>query len=206
MFLRMAIGEYTSFFTPTIFTRRVVMGSSPYIKAMHPKTEIKPEPQAIQRILNAGWVAQTKIHGHRAQIHVPSDPEQSVIAYTRQAKLHKKVLPPKMVKEILRLFKPAKGWNVIDAEWLKEEDKLFVFDFLKREGETLRLKNFPARFALLPRAFISPCISVLPILRDLPSCLKIMETTDDHIEGLVFKSTTSMGFSDTSIVRCRKRK
>jgi len=195
-----------SIFAETIFTRRVLVMSSAYIKAMHPKTEILPEPEAISRILNNGWVGQLKIHGHRAQIHIPADPDEALIAYTRQGKRHSLALPVPMIKELCRLFRPETGWNVIDAEWLKSKKKLFIFDFLKQEGTVLRSKTFPERFDLLPRAFLSPHLSVLPLLRDLPSCLKAIGAKAPHIEGLVFKSTRSTGFSDTSVVRCRKRK
>lgn len=181
------------------------MPSSRFIKAMHPKSEINSDPKAIARILELGWVGQMKVHGHRAQIHISADPEAALVIYTRQGKFHTKAMPPAMVKEVRRLFRPKKGWNVIDAEWLKPKDKLFVFDFLKREGESLRALNFPDRYKLLPRHFISPHVSVLPVLRDLPGCLKVMGTRGDHVEGLVFKSTTSTGFSDTSIVRCRRK-
>jgi ATP-dependent DNA ligase len=199
-------GGPLSILTETIFSRRAPMASSLFIKAMHPKSEIRPDSAAIAKILQAGWVGQLKIHGHRAQIHISADPKEPLIAYTRQGKRHSLALTPSMVKELRRLFTPETGWNVVDAEWLKKEEKIFVFDFLKREGELLRTKTFPERFALLPRAFLSPHLSVLPLLKDLASCQKAMESKADHIEGLVFKSTTSTGFSDTSIVRCRIRR
>src|SRR5947209_3023864 len=91
-------------FSETIFTRRSVMASSAFIKAMHPKTEIRPDSAAIERILRAGWVGQLKIHGHRAQIHIPADPSQLPIAYNRQGKKHRLALSPSMVGEIFRLF------------------------------------------------------------------------------------------------------
>jgi ATP-dependent DNA ligase len=181
------------------------MASSLYIRAMHPKTEISADPSAMARILEKGWIAQTKIHGHRAQIHVSHDPKEPVVVYNRQGKRHAKELSPSLVKEIRRLFQPAKGWNVIDAEWLKPEEKLFVFDFLKLEGELLWRANYLERFNELPKNFLSPHLSVLPLIRDLPGCLKVMQSTQPHIEGLVFKATSSAGFSDTSIVRCRRR-
>ena len=182
------------------------MAPSSFIRPMHPKTEILPDAPAIRQTLARGWIGQMKVHGHRAQIHIPASSESPILAYTRQGKFHKKALSPSMQKELLRLFRPAKNWNVIDAEWLKEEERLLVFDFLKNEGETLYLRTFPERWALLPRAFLSPHVAVLPLLRDLPACLKVMNSDNPHCEGLVFKSTTSAGFSDTSIVRCRRRK
>lgn len=197
--------EHSSIFAETIFTRRTCLPPSPYIKAMHPKTEILPHPTAIARILKNGWIAQTKIHGHRAQIHLAADPKEPLIAYTRQGKKHKLSLSPSLTKELSRLFRPQKGWNVVDAEWLKPEKKIFVFDFLKHEGKTLRGLTFPERWELLPRDFISPHIRVLPLLRDLESCLEVLQSENTSVEGLVFKSTASTGFSDSSIVRCRKK-
>lgn len=196
-----------SILVETIFTRRVtVVSTSAFIRAMHPKSQIRGDAEAIARILSAGWIGQMKIHGHRAQIHISSDPDHEIIAYTRQGKCHTMTLPPTMQKELRRLFTPEKGWTVLDAEWLKPKKKLFVFDVLKLEGKTLRNLSYPERWDLLPRNFISPHISVLPLLKDIPSCLKVMESTSPHIEGLVFKSGTSTGFSDTSIVRCRIKK
>ena len=160
------------------------MAESVFIRATHPKAEIRPDASAIQKILTAGWVGQLKIHGQR----------------------HKLAIPAAMVKELQRLFTPKSGWNVIDAEWLKPEKKLFVFDFLKREDKTLRAMTYPERWDLLPRSFLSPHISVLPLLKDQAACLKAMETPGAHIEGLMFKSMSSSGFADSSIVRCRRKK
>jgi ATP-dependent DNA ligase len=192
-------------FEKTIFSARSrPLLKSIFIHAMHPKTEIKAQAATIQKILDAGWVGQLKIHGHRAQIHVPADPTLEPYAYNRQGRIHKKLLPEAVILELRRLFTPERQWNVIDAEWLKETDKLFVFDLLKQNGETLVRLNYSERWRLLPRLFISPSISVLPVFTDLKQCLEALETSDPTIEGLVFKSQTSPGFEDTSIVRCRK--
>lgn len=194
-----------SFFTKTIFTKKSLVRNSLYIRAMHPKAEIRPEASAIERILSLCWVGQLKVHGHRAQIHVPADPDKKIVAYTRQGTKHKKEISPAMEKEIYRLFRPKKDWNVLDAEWVKEKDRLFVFDILKKEGQILRKMKYLDRWAMLPRDFISAHVTVLPLLKDLDSCMKALRSNKPHIEGLVFKSCTSTGFSDTSIIRCRKR-
>jgi hypothetical protein len=193
-------------FEKTIFSG----GSRPllesiFIHAMHPKTEIKPHATTIQKILDAGWVGQLKIHGHRAQIHIPADPLLEPYVFNRQGKIHKKLLPKPVVAELRRLFTPKCQWNVIDAEWLKSNDKLFVFDLLKLNGETLVRLNYAERWNLLPRSFISPSISVLPVLTNLKQCLEALENPEPNIEGLVFKSQSSPGFEDTSIVRCRRQ-
>lgn len=185
--------------------RRTVAHPSPFIRPMHPKTGIRPVPEAISRILDSGWVAQLKIHGHRAQIHVPADRDEPIWVFNRHGAQHKKLMPEPMVAEIRRVFTPTTGWNVVDAEWIKGEDKLYVFDFLKRDGELLRKMPFPQRWQLLPRLYLSPHIQTLPLIRDLKGCLEALDERQPHIEGLVFKSLTSPGFADTSIIRCRRR-
>ncbi|MBX3020100.1 MAG: hypothetical protein KF799_00360 [Bdellovibrionales bacterium] len=180
------------------------MPPSVYIKAMHPKTEISPTLPAVEKLLKAGWAGQMKIHGHRAQIHLPADPKLEVIAYNRQGRPHKKLLPEEIVEELRRLIQPQKGWTVIDCEWLKPENKLFLFDILKDSDENLRRLTYAERYELLPRAYISPYIQTLPLLTSPRKCMDVLTSDDEHSEGLVFKSLNSKGFEDTSIVRCRK--
>lgn len=191
-------------FEPTIFTRRVPLARSLFIRPMHPKTEIRPEREAIRKVLGAGWAGQLKIHGHRAQIHMPAALDEELIAYNRLGRPHQKLLPDELVSELRRIFAPREGWNVIDAEWLKPEGKLFVFDIVKKDGLLLGRLNYAERYRLLPREFISPHIQILPLLTQVERCMEILESDKPHVEGLVFKSLTSVGFGDTSIVRCRK--
>lgn len=173
---------------------------------MHPKTEISPTLEAVSKILKAGWIGQMKIHGHRAQIHMSADPDDDVIAYNRQGRPHKMLLPDKIASELRRIFNPEKGWTVIDAEWLKPEGKLFVFDMLKKDDKLLRRLSYGERYKQLPRAYISPHVKTLPILTSPEKCMDVLATPDAYIEGLVFKSLNTKGFEDTSIVRCRKRR
>jgi len=190
-------------FQPTLFTRRSPLHASIFIRPAHPKTEIRPTPEAIRKILEAGWQGQLKIHGHRAQIHIPADPEEEILAYNRHGQLHKKKIPETFLSELRRLFAPAQQWNVIDAEWMKNEDKLYVFDFLKQEGELLHRLNFMARWKLLPRAYLSPVFQTLGVLTTLDQCLQALKRPEPFIEGLVFKSS-AQGFEDSSIIRCRR--
>jgi hypothetical protein len=134
---------------------RIVPMSSRFIRAPHPKTEIKPSSDAIRKVLGLGWVGQLKIHGHRVQLHVPADRDEEVLAYNRQGQLHAKALPPKMEAEIRRLFTPDTDWNVVEGEWLKPKDTIHFFDFLKEEGKLLDRLPFAERWKRLPRAFIS---------------------------------------------------
>ncbi|MBI2711919.1 MAG: hypothetical protein HYX41_03495 [Bdellovibrio sp.] len=193
-------------FAETIFTpkKSASLKKSFFIRPIHPKTAILPTPEAILKFLGAGWVGQLKIHGHRAQIHISSDPKEEILVYNRHGRLHKKALTGSMKKELRRVFLPKSGWNVIDAEWLKPEERLFVFDFLRKEDILLRKLSYLERWKLLPRAFISPHIQTLSVISTLEACLEALKNKSDSIEGLVFKSA-SPGFEDSSIVRCRKR-
>lgn len=181
------------------------MARSLFIKAMHPKTEISPTLTAVEKILKAGWIGQMKVHGHRAQIHISADPADDVVVYNRQGKPHAKLLPPEIIQELRRILDLKIGWTVIDAEWLKPEDKLFIFDILKQDDQVLRRMTYSERWELLPKSYISPYVKTLPLLNTSQKCMEILGSTEDYVEGLVFKSPTTKGFEDTAIVRCRKR-
>jgi ATP-dependent DNA ligase len=172
---------------------------------MHPETEVSPTSASIEKILKAGWVGQEKIHGHRAQIHLHADAKEEIIPYTRQGQPHTKLLPKEIIGELRRIFDLQSGWTVIDTEWLKPENKLFVFDILKINDKLLRNLNYQDRFKLIPRDYISPYVKTLPLLTTKEKCLEVLARSEKYIEGLVFKSLTTKGFEDTSIVRCRKR-
>jgi hypothetical protein len=191
-------------FEGTILTRRVDLPPSLFLRPMHPKSEISPTAESIRKVLDAGWVGQLKIHGHRAQLHIAADPNEPILAYNRQGQPHQKALSPLMQSELRRLFTPSHGWNVIDAEWIKDDEKLFVFDFLKRNDESLHRLRFLERWEFLPRAYISPVVQTLGVFHTLDQCLEVLGRADEKLEGLVFKSS-SPGFEDTSIVRCRRR-
>jgi ATP-dependent DNA ligase len=190
-------------FDETIFSRRVVLMSSRYVRAPHPKTEIRPAAASIQKVLDAGWVGQLKIHGHRVQLHVPADEDEKILAYNRMGQLHKKELPEPMISEIRRLLSPHEGWNIVEGEWIKPKDKIFLFDFLKKDGQLMNRLPFVDRWKLLPREYLSPFIKTLPLVTGLERCLQILAQNDEDVEGLVFKSA-SPGFGDTTIVRCRR--
>jgi ATP-dependent DNA ligase len=197
-------GRLPGIFEQTIFSPWRQVAKSVFIKAMHPKTEIQSSRTAIEKILKMGWVGQTKIHGHRAQIHL--NPNENPIAYNRQGKPHKKLLPPAIITELMRVIDLESDWTVVDAEWLKPENKLFIFDILKQNGKLLTRLNYSQRYKLLPRDYLSPHIQTLPLLLTVEKCMEVLAREEEHIEGLVFKSMSTKGFSDTSIVRCRKRR
>lgn len=181
-----------------------------FIRTSHPKTEIKPKPETIERILKKGWVGQIKIHGHRAQIHFNADEKMPPIAFTRKGGVHSKPLSPKIIKELRRIFKPKKGWSVIDAEWIKTKDKIYIFDYLKKDDQPLKKLTYQKRYSLLPRNYISPFFTTLPLLETVKKCIHAMEGQGslkiaENIEGLVLKSLHTPGFEDTSIIRCTFR-
>ena len=145
--------------------------ASNYIRAMHPKTEIRPTRESIEKILKAGWIGQMKVHGHRAQVHLSVDPKKEPIVYNRQGRPHKKLLPDTITGELRRIFDLETDWTVIDAEWLKPEGLLFIFDILKLDGKSLRPMSYAERFALLPKSYISPHVKLLPVLTTVSKCI-----------------------------------
>lgn len=204
------IARFTTLSLPSLYEPTIFGGSwsvvtpSPFIRPMHPKTEIRPDPAAIRRILNRGWCAQKKIHGHRAQIHIPADKDQPLLVFNRQGQVHKKDLEDHLEAELRRLFTPKQGWNVIDAEWLKPEKRIYIFDYIKFQDKILSSLPFGKRFEFLPRIFSSDCLEVLPLIKTVQGCMDVLNTNDELIEGLVLKSMVTPGFHDSSIVRCRK--
>lgn len=187
-----------------LMERKRPKSESLFIRAPHPKTEIRPEKLTIKRILNLGWVGQAKIHGHRAQIHLSQDPKLPFLVYNRQGRFHQKPMPQFLEDELRTLFPAEKGYTIIDTEWVKPKDKVYLFDVLQLNGKLLSNYTYLERWELLPRVFPSSQIETLPILRTLSECMAVLEDPQPHIEGLVFKSTTTEGFNDTSIIRCRK--
>lgn len=192
-------------FEPTLFSRRVILPVSVYIRAMHPKTAIRPDVAAIKRVLDAGWCGQLKIHGHRAQFHIPPDQSLPLLAYNRQALQHKKEIPAALGAELRRLFASPNGWTVVDAEWMKGDDRVYAFDLLRRDGQLLSHLTYRERWEMLPRVYASATVETLSLFKSVDKCLEALSRPDEWIEGLVFKALETPGFADTSIIRCRKR-
>ena len=191
-------------FSKTILSRSVELKPSLFIKSMHPKTQIRPDRASVAKVLALGWWGQKKVHGHRAQIHLGPKAEEQVLAYTRKGLLHTRPLPMGIVNELYRLFSPEDSWIAIDCEWVKPEEKLYLFDVLKWGGRTLSHLTYSERYELLPKVFKSESIETLPIYKTLSSCMSVLEGSCERVEGLVFKAPDTKGFFDTSIVRCRK--
>ncbi len=177
---------------------------SSFIKTAHPKKEVQINAQTFQRILDADWWGQTKIHGHRAQIHLSADSQENCLVYNRHGKLHAKELEGLIIDELRRILAPKKGWTVIEAEWLKNEQKLFLFDCIKLNDELLSTLTYEERYRFLPKLYISPHIVTLPVLRTVEECMAVINNPAAEIEGVIFKSRHTKGYSDHSLIRCRK--
>lgn len=182
-------------------TWRDTLASSLYIRTPHPKTSIQPEPQAIKRILDMGWWGQAKMHGHRLQVHLHR--EEDPILYNRHGGLYGKTIHPNIIPELRRVLEIGTGWTAIEGEWVESQNKLYLFDYIKKDGKVLDGLSYEDRFALLPKLYISPSLQTLSVFKTLEQCLGLYEKRGNRVEGLVFKSTTSLGFKDTSIIRCR---
>ncbi len=155
--------------------------------------------------LTSAWAFASTYRLDRRLRHVPADPKTPILVFNRQGDLHKKAVSPALDAEIRRVLAPQADWSAIDAEWLKADDRVFLFDFLKREGRSLETMPYEERWALLPRVYRSPFLETLEIFRTADKCLEALARTETWVEGLVFKSLKAPGFSDASVVRCRKR-
>ena len=161
---------------------------SRFITPIHPKTSIRPQYDAIDRIIKMGWVGQYKIHGHRAQIHIPPHGlDEDALAFNRHGQIHKKKIPAEIQDELFRLFR-GDHWNVIDCEWLKGSGKIFVFDILKWGGKTLFHMSYEERYAMLPRVYHSDHCETLAIFTSAKKCMEMVENAPDYVEGLVLRS------------------
>ncbi len=135
---------------------------SRFIRPIHPKTSIAPD--AIGRVVAAGWWGQPKIHGHRAQIHLPAEADQRPLVYNREGRLHKEPFPDYAAAELRRLFPERTDWIVLDSEWRKTEGKITFLTFLKQEGKTLERATYSDRYELLPQLIFRPASRPFPSL------------------------------------------
>ncbi len=178
---------------------------SAYIKTGHPKTEISSDRVSFENILKQGWWGQAKIHGHRAQIHLSADSQEPSLVYNRHGKLHARRLDVEIEDELRRIIPLKLAWSAIEAEWLKNEKKIYIFDFIKMNGRILSTLSYQERYEMIPRIYQSEFVSTLSVLRRGTECLQVFSDPDPKIEGLIFKSSQSIGFSDSALIRCRKK-
>ena len=165
-----------------------------FIRTYHPKKSLRPDKSTIEKMLGMGWVAQAKMNGFRVQIHVT---EERVVNYTRQGSLHTRPLPKALIDALKATFEPG---TAIIGEWVQHEGKIYLFDCIKKDGETLSRLSYKDRFALLPD--VSGPLTLLPFISDVETAYQTL--MDETTEGIVFKDIDRKGFEDNSIIRCRR--
>ena len=175
-----------------------------FILPQHPKTSSSLSMRTVLNMLARGWVGQFKMNGRRCQVHISSDGE--IASFTRQGTLHTLRLSQELLNE-LKHYQPAKGWNVIEGEWIPGKNQLHLFDILKSEGDLLSGQTYGERFKLLSTMWrLSPTVKLLRPFKTRSEMLKAIELINDSdIEGLVWKAWNSPGWPDSSIVRSRKK-
>jgi ATP-dependent DNA ligase len=180
---------------------------SPFILAPHPKTSLVPSVAQYKTYIETlGWIAQPKINGNRIQVCIY--PDGKMLFFTRQGTIHTKPIDQQLKDKLLLHYKPNSDLTVIEGEWLPYgQQKIYLFDILKCEGQDLSGLTYLERYHLLCEAgsFIYPDFRILPIIRTVDKCVEVMEDNNIEIEGLVFKSPYPY-FRDSNIVRCRKVK
>lgn len=185
-----------------LYGRRIVKPPF-FITCQHPKATTSPDRESIKRLLAMGFAGQRKVHGHRAQLHVSATGE--LVAFTRQGTRHTAALPAATVEHLATNYRPKTGWTVLDAEWQKQESKIYLFDLIKLGTKSLQTLNYEQRYAELRGQFvIGPGLAFLVLLRDVAACEAVLADGSPYTEGLVFRELRAPGFHDTSIIRCRK--
>jgi ATP-dependent DNA ligase len=181
-------------------------GTAMFIEPQHPKGELPPKKEDISNLIRWGWWGQKKVNGYRCQIHISSEGE--VKYFTRQGTAHTRTIPETIKEQLTRHLTPSHGYNVLDAEWQRQQEKIYLFDVLKLEDKLLDRQTFEERHQILRKDlfFIEPNINFLPVYKSVHQCMQVLAKNEDWIEGLVFKLPGNKGWKNDAIIRCRKAK
>ena len=175
-----------------------------FIRSPHPKTSVEPSRTSIDMFLSRGWWAQHKIDGHSAQMHMGE--KGLIAAYTRQGTLHTKKVSTEIAEALHALFPSLEGESVIMGEWVKPQNRLFLFDVLKVDGKRLTSQDYATRHEYLPPFTGNKHVVTLPVFKTEAAAMRALSEAfeTEHIEGLVFRKADLKGIEDMGIVRCRK--
>jgi ATP-dependent DNA ligase len=175
-----------------------------FIQSQHPKNGITPEAEHIRGFLELNWIGQAKMNGHRLQIHI--SPKGQMTCFTRQGNLHTKKLSTELEASFLQ-YADKDGILVLDCEWIKSLDQVWLFDVLKYQGRTMMFSSYKERYGILKSIYaIAANIKLSRVLKKEKDCLKVLADPNEIIEGLVLKAWETKGWPDTAIVRCLKQK
>ena len=175
-----------------------------FIQSQHPKNGITPEAEHIRGFLELNWIGQAKMNGHRLQIHIT--PKGQMTCFTRQGTLHTKKLSTELEASFLQ-YADKDGILVLDCEWIKSLDQVWLFDVLKYQGRTMMFSSYKERYGILKSIYaIAANIKLSRVLKKEKDCLKVLADPNEIIEGLVLKAWETKGWPDTAIVRCLKQK
>ncbi len=172
-----------------------------FIEPQHPKANLAPTREVVASMLKRGWLAQEKINGRRLQLHI--QPCGKIFCYTRQGRQHTMVLPTSLVAYFSNYKKF--GYITLDAEWYPQKQHVYIFDILKVEGNLLDNKNLLERQEILKKLYIkSKVVRLVKCYKSVKACLKILNSSDPLIEGIVFKYFSIKGWPNQAILRCLK--
>lgn len=168
------------------------------------KGNLAPSIEGFRRVMNSGWIGQDKMLGMRLQLHV--DAKSQITNFTKKGTLHTRILSDEL-DEATKTLTPKQGTNVYDCEWVQPLNQIFLFDLLAFEDDILKHLTYPERYKMLTeRIEVTGPLSILGIMTSPEECLNRIMTSDHYVEGLVFKSNTTKGWSSKhSMIRCRKK-
>src|SRR4051794_8558577 len=87
-------------FDETIFSKPAASIPSSFIRVPRPRAQILPTPEAVARILGAGWTGQVNIRANHLQIHIPSNEENPVVIYNPTSHPHRRKMPDLVLLEL----------------------------------------------------------------------------------------------------------
>lgn len=175
-----------------------------FIEPQHPKGELPATQESVEKYIRWGWWGQKKINGYRCQIHICN--KGKVSYFTRQGSLHTRKVPEILTEQLVRHLTPEKGFNVLDAEWQRQQESIYLFDVLQLEGQLLSALTYAERYQKLRKElfFIEPNIKFLPVYKSVRQCMQVLNKDEEWVEGLVFKLPHNRGWKNDAIQRCRK--
>jgi len=185
------------------FLEKIRMTASAFIKTQHPGASASPTEDNVRYYASLGWHIQEKKNGRNTQIHISED---SIEFFTRHGLKHSMKISEKIRETLWRFFKPLKGVTVLEGEYVPAENRIYLFDIIKKDDQLFHNLTYGERHEILKKDcpdIMDSSLRILPLL-SIQKAIEIL-LGKNKAEGLVFKSHVGKGFADYYIIRCRKK-
>lgn len=154
-----------------------------------------PDPALVRRLVESGWVGQPW-RGY-ARVAIAVDSGGMIQCVSAEGRDNLNALDFDARAMLRKVFRPSEGRNVYFAlRGRRPGDTIWLMDCLRHEGKDNTTLSFDQRWALIPRAFISPKLKLATPLRSSASC---WEATA-HGQVLMRNPTAWGWFSSSSLI------